>query len=91
MHKIKQEFIIKVDGKVQFKELCSMLQTNIGPSSDATWKFRKMLASGEKNTGKRTRIRKPLENGGQVDLVVEVYADNANITNEDFLAIRLKY
>jgi len=88
---VKQEFKIKVTSTDQFKELCSMLQEQAGPSSDTTWRFRKMLANGEKNNGRRTRIRKHLSNNCQIDLVIEIFAPEANITNEDLMAIRLKY
>jgi len=87
---IKQEFDLTVTSPEQFKELCSMLITVVGPSPKE-WRFRKRLDSGEKNTGRRTRIRKQLAEKGKVDLIIEVFNEKESITNEDLLALRLKY
>ena len=86
---IKQELNMTVTSTDQFKELCAILQKDVGESPQ-TWRFRKLIADGKKNTGKRTRIRKQLADKGKIDLIVEIFTDSI-VSQEDVLALRLKY
>ena len=89
MAKIKQELNMLVTSTDQFKELCAILNKDVG-ESPATWRFRKLIDGGKKNKGKRTRIRKQLAEQGKIDLIIEIFTDSV-VSQEDMMALRLKY
>ena len=79
---------LTIENRTQLNKLAGILNENVGKPQEA-WRFRKVMANGEINTGKRCRIIKHLDKGKKIKLVVEVFENEDKVSEEDLMFVVL--
>lgn len=87
---IKKELRVTLKSKAQFNEITSIMREHVGPGQES-WRLRKVMPNGEKNTGKRCRIIKHLDRGTGLDIIVEIYTNEDKISEADLMFATLKH
>jgi len=89
MTEIKKELRVTLKTKEQFREIAKILREYVGTSDN--WRLRKILPDGSKNTGKRCRIIKHLQSGNPVDIAIEIYKNEDQVSEADLLYATLRH
>jgi hypothetical protein len=88
MKPVKKTLSVAISTKQQLSQLSNILIENLGKPQE-TWRYRKIDSNGNLNVGKRCRIVKHLDKGKNINLVIQVFENENNISDEDMLFFSL--
>jgi hypothetical protein len=91
---IVSEFDIKINSLTEFQMLTKVIGSEVGTQTDENnklrWRFRKRSIDGDKLTGARCRLIRPLTAGKPQRIVIEIFTKDHTLDETDLMMIKVK-